>query len=32
MLKLIMTKILLLKHAYNFVFVLVRNFKLFIFW
>jgi len=27
-----MTKILLFKHAYNFVFVFVRNFKQFIFW
>jgi len=28
----IMTKILLIKHSYNFVFVFVRNFKQFIFW
>jgi len=27
-----MTKILLFKHAYNFVFVFVRNFKQFNFW
>jgi len=28
----LMTKILLFKHAYNFVFVFVQNFKQFTFW
>jgi len=28
----LLTKILLFKYAYNFVFVFVRNFKQFIFW